>query len=278
MFGVMEISSLCDVGGGIGLWTREFIKMKGEKVDLSRIRCLDGSYVNRSHLLIPEECFVPTELENRIQLGDEKFDLVMTLEVAEHLSPERADSFVEDLTNLGDTILFSAAATGQGGTHHVNEEYMAYWVDKFSKRGYDLFDIIRPVIQNNHDVPFWYRQNVVVFVKRGSKNYGAISNVKVGPLIRVVCEEMYDRTLNYMNAFERERNDLRLKVDEIPDLNEKIGSLEADMVEKVRAIEELEKRVFELRAGKEQAESELADIKATRWYKFMSHFSRKKKQ
>ncbi|RMD82912.1 MAG: methyltransferase domain-containing protein, partial [Lentisphaerae bacterium] len=40
------------------------------------------------------------------------FDLVVSLEVAEHLPPERADSFVADLCARSGYVLFSAAVPG----------------------------------------------------------------------------------------------------------------------------------------------------------------------
>lgn len=55
-----------------------------------------------------------------------RFDLAMTIEVAEHLTPVRADSFVEDLTRLSDVVLFSAAIPAQGGINHVNEQWQSY--------------------------------------------------------------------------------------------------------------------------------------------------------
>ena len=55
-----------------------------------------------------------------------------------------ADTFVESLARHGDTILFSAAVPGQGGTHHVNEQWPSYWAEKFAKAGYGVYDVIRP--------------------------------------------------------------------------------------------------------------------------------------
>ena len=104
-------------------------------------------------------------MEEKINLG-KKFELVQTLEVAEHLSPERAESFVEDLTNLGDVVLFSAAILGQGGTNHVNEQMQSYWVEKFLQRDYVCIDCLRPQIWTNPQIDSYYRQNIFLYVKR----------------------------------------------------------------------------------------------------------------
>ena len=89
----------------------------------------------------------------------------MTLEVAEHLSPARADSFVEDLTKLSDVILFSAAIPAQGGTNHVNEQWQSYWAQKFSRLGYVAIDCIRPKVWEDTALDIHYRQNIFMYVK-----------------------------------------------------------------------------------------------------------------
>ena len=88
--------------------------------------------------------FIETQdLENNIQI-ESKFDLAITLEVAEHLSEIRADSFIDDLCALSDLILFSAAIPDQGGRHHINEQWQSYWEPKrFKQRGYHVYDIVR---------------------------------------------------------------------------------------------------------------------------------------
>ena len=55
------------------------------------------------------------------------FDLVVSLEVAEHLPKECADIFVDSLVRLGPIILFSAAIPQAGGTCHINEQWPEYW-------------------------------------------------------------------------------------------------------------------------------------------------------
>ena len=190
-----EIDSLCDIGCSVGVWGSEFLRIKGITEDQdAKLVCIDGDYVDRKMMLIPEKYFRPFNLENRIDLGEERFDLVMTLEVAEHLSPSRADSFVEDLTKLSDIVLFSAAVEGQGGTHHVNEQYMPYWVEKFEKLGYAPFDLVRPAIQFDLTIPWYYRQNMVVFVKKDTELYDRLVNEfhAYPPLQRMVCIECYE--------------------------------------------------------------------------------------
>ena len=151
--------TVVDVGCGVGTWLAFW-----KNIFNTEIYGLDGDYVDRAQLFIDEKNFYPTNLEERINL-EKRFDLAMTLEVAEHLSPARADSFVEDLTKLSDVILFSAAVPDQGGTNHVNEQWQSYWAKKFSRFGYVAIDCIRPEVWAREDVAFWYRQNILIYAK-----------------------------------------------------------------------------------------------------------------
>lgn len=68
--------------------------------------------------------------------GTGKFDLVYSIEVAEHIPAELSDNFVECMIGRSDLVIFSAAAPGQGGHGHINEQDQGYWRRKFEARGY----------------------------------------------------------------------------------------------------------------------------------------------
>lgn len=155
--------SVIDVGCGVGGWLAVWQNLMGKGGGI--IYGADGDYVDRSQLFIAEENFHPMNLEERITLN-RRFDLAMSLEVAEHLTPDRGDSFVEDLVNLSNVILFSAAIPKQGGTNHINEQWQSYWAQKFLQFGYVGIDCIRPKIWANDLIAWWYRQNVILYVYR----------------------------------------------------------------------------------------------------------------
>jgi 2-polyprenyl-3-methyl-5-hydroxy-6-metoxy-1,4-benzoquinol methylase len=75
--------SLVDVGCGIGTWLAEF-----EAAGIADVTGVDGDYVDRARLLIDRARFEPRDLSRPFEL-DRKFDLAMSLEVAEHLPPNR---------------------------------------------------------------------------------------------------------------------------------------------------------------------------------------------
>jgi len=65
-----------------------------------------------------------------------KFDLAICFEVAEHIEPEYTDIFLDNLCQVSNRILFSAAGPGQGGLHHHNCKEKCYWGYRFKNRGY----------------------------------------------------------------------------------------------------------------------------------------------
>ena len=158
---LLPVKSVVDVGCGVGPWAAEFLAN-----GVREVWGIDGDYVNRSQLRIPPDRFVARDLTKPLQFN-RTFDLAICLEVAEHLPESRAGSFVSDLTSLSPCVLFSAAIPGQGGTHHINLQYLPYWIDLFQRRGYKGIDPIRPRILGDPSVEWFYQQNTVMFVAEG---------------------------------------------------------------------------------------------------------------
>jgi len=152
--------SVIDVGCGIGTWLYIY-KTYGVK----NILGIDGHHVNENDLLIQKDEFKAVDLENVNSDDFKNFDLVNCLEVAEHISQQRADSFVTFLTSLSDVIVFSSAIPGQFGQNHKNEQYPDYWETKFNKIGYVYLDPFRKMFWNNPNIDWWYRQNLFLVLK-----------------------------------------------------------------------------------------------------------------
>jgi SAM-dependent methyltransferase len=152
-------ASVVDVGCGSGAWLKAF-----SESGVAQIRGVDGPWVKPDSLLIKPEVFQCQNLEDGFALG-ERFDLAVSLEVAEHLDNSFADEFVKQLTSLSDVVLFSAAIPHQGGTRHVNEQWQSWWASKFKDHDYLPLDYLRPKIWELEDVAFWFKQNLFLYVK-----------------------------------------------------------------------------------------------------------------
>jgi len=115
--------SVVDVGCGTGTWLSVF-----KRHGIEEICGIDGDYVERTNLEIPSKCFIAADLKQSVSMS-QKFDLVVSIEVAEHIPPQNANVYIESLVGLGPVILFSAAIPFQGGIEHVNEQWPDYWID-----------------------------------------------------------------------------------------------------------------------------------------------------
>jgi len=147
-----------DVGCGVGTWLAEFSRQ-----GVPEILGMDGSYVRRDMLQIPEARFRPANLSMPKSVSvTERFDLALSLEVAEHLPAEAADGFVALLTSLAPTVVFSAAIPFQGGVNHINEQWADYWISRFATHGYLPVDCLRPHFWDNQRVQLCYRQNMLL--------------------------------------------------------------------------------------------------------------------
>jgi SAM-dependent methyltransferase len=178
-------TSVLDLGCGVGPWLAAWREFGVEDI------CgVDGDYVDRGRLMIPAEAFIVADLGSPIDLG-RRFDLVMSVEVAEHIEPDRACTFVDNLIRHGDAVLFSAAIPGQYGTNHVNEQWPEYWIAHFEDRGYRMFDLLRGTLWDRADITPWYRQNCFLFAKGESAE--RLDKVPAPPRpFRVVHPEVFD--------------------------------------------------------------------------------------
>jgi len=155
-----EVASVADFGCARGIWLAAW-----QAAGVDAVCGVDGSYVDCARLRIPEQAFVSHDLAQPLDLG-RRFDLVQSLEVAEHLPPATSRGFVRTLTAHGSMVLFSAAPPGQGGADHINERPYGFWRDLFAAEGYAAFDCLRPKLAQDRELQPWYRFNVFLYVHR----------------------------------------------------------------------------------------------------------------
>lgn len=110
--------------------------------------------------------FLLADLTHPLELG-RLFDLVLCLEVAEHLPESSGDGLCATLAHhCAGTLVFTAAPPGQDGHDHINLKPHAYWVDRLVQQGF----VYQPQ-QTSHlqalwkggAVPAYYAANLMVF-------------------------------------------------------------------------------------------------------------------
>jgi SAM-dependent methyltransferase len=194
---VFNIDSVLDIGCGDGRWLRSF-----QDRGASLVRGVDGPWTDQNRLLIEKGDFTQHNLEKPLELA-QKFDLAMSMEVAEHVHREFADQFVANLTRHADLVFFGAAIPYQGGFRHVNEQWPSYWAEKFAAAGFRCFDLVRSPIWDRDDVFFWYKQNCLIYIKESRTDLIAqieacIGKLGVTPLpMDIVHPELYQSLASY---------------------------------------------------------------------------------
>ena len=152
----VEPRSVVDIGCGRGAWLKVFAEHGVE-----RLCGIDGS--SRDLTFLGEGVrFIEANLGSDFIIPG-VYDLAVCVEVAEHLPAARSRYLVEQLTAAAPLVAFSAAIPSQGGLGHINEQWPSYWCNLFEEQGFKLVDPIRPLIRNDASVPWWYRQNLMLF-------------------------------------------------------------------------------------------------------------------
>jgi SAM-dependent methyltransferase len=156
---LVALKSIVDVGCGTGLWLQT-----ARELGVEDVLGLDGEWVEPEALAIPPDRFRSVDLSAPGAL-ERRFDLALSLEVAEHLPPASAERFTAFLTSTAPIVAFSAAVPGQGGHAHLNEQWPSYWADLFSRQGYEVVDCLRELFWDDPRIDWWYAQNLLLFAE-----------------------------------------------------------------------------------------------------------------
>lgn len=138
LMGLVQPASVVDVGCGLGQWLLTF-----QDHGVPDFLGLDGDHVPREKLYITQDRFQAFDLRRGGHQGvGRRFDLAISLEVAEHIEPEFTDNFLDLLTSLSNIIAFSSAIPGQTGENHHNEQPPSYWAKRFRSRGFAMLNAV----------------------------------------------------------------------------------------------------------------------------------------
>jgi SAM-dependent methyltransferase len=152
--------AIFDVGCGLGNFINDFMNMGVNAVGTDGQWALDSK-----KLVCDKSSILVQDLNNPSVVIPGNTDVVLSLEVAEHLQTMSSDKFVDYLTSTGSLVIFSAATPWQGGQGHINEQLSTYWIDIFRSKGYLPSNYLRCILWENHEIFPWYRQNILVFYK-----------------------------------------------------------------------------------------------------------------
>ena len=118
----LDPKSVLDIGCGPGIYVDS---MRDRGIDAWGID-IDDRVHGKPHL----------KYQSLFDITDESADTVVCMEVAEHIDPELEDEVVNKVVStVGRTLIWTAAAVGQGGIGHINCKHKQQWADKLSAAG-----------------------------------------------------------------------------------------------------------------------------------------------
>lgn len=160
LFNFYKPNSLIDFGAGLGTWLQA-----AQELGVEHLQAIEGEWV-KPKVQNSNLNYTFHDMQKSYKT-EQKFDLAMSLEVAEHLSLERADSFIGDICQTANLVMFGAAMKHQGGQGHINEQNQSYWIKLFRIRNYECLDIFRTPFWFRNELEPWYIQNTFLFIKKG---------------------------------------------------------------------------------------------------------------
>jgi hypothetical protein len=176
----LKPSSLVDIGSGQGIWSQSFSEAMPS---LRYIYAIDLESDNISLLESHTKSGIPTvakvsqDLSRNQSLPDKVFDIGICVEVLEHLPKIAAELLMLEFGKKCKFLVFSAAITGQGGTHHINEQNLNYWSNKLAATGFVPLDVFRKEFREDARIPSYYSNSIALWV-----NVGYVDNVNIGIL------------------------------------------------------------------------------------------------
>lgn len=212
VFGILGVpNSFLDIGGGAGSWCAA-----AKNLGVQRVRLVDACPPNQVIPELSQEEQVQANLEEGIP-NQGQFDLVICIEVIEHLTDHAASRLIKQMTSFSNFILFSAAIPGQGGIGHISERLHEYWHNKFSQFKFDKYDVIRPMLISRSDISSIHRQNLFIYAKKECSHSLAD--------LPQICDDMeLIRAEHLKSLYHKEPIDLRTALGSIPNaLKRSIG-------------------------------------------------------
>jgi len=151
-----QAKTVVDFGCGLGDYAKAF------KADGYKVEAYDG---NPNTETLSDGIGKVLDLSKPFYLG-KKFDVVMSLEVGEHIPKEFEEQFIDNITKHAKKhLIISWAVIGQGGDGHVNCANNDYIIGQIVDRGFKHNAKDSQTIRNAATNASWFSYTIMVFDK-----------------------------------------------------------------------------------------------------------------
>jgi GT2 family glycosyltransferase/2-polyprenyl-3-methyl-5-hydroxy-6-metoxy-1,4-benzoquinol methylase len=155
-------------------------------------------------------CFCHSISEPLPEIYDRHYDLIVSIEVVEHLFPEDGIKAISNICNYSDVIIFSSSPDDFDNTTHYNTQQVEYWCREFASHSffrdfYHKATFICPwamVFTKRSifkDVTFEYELNRRIEMHKASSDFDAkINNVNLLTIEKDNLLKVKDNQLEYL--------------------------------------------------------------------------------
>jgi cyclopropane fatty-acyl-phospholipid synthase-like methyltransferase len=151
-----QAKTVVDFGCGMGDYAKAF------KADGYKVEAYDG---NPNTETLTGGIGKVLDLSKPFYLG-KKFDVVLSLEVGEHIPKEFEEQFIDNITKHAKKhLIISWAVVGQGGDGHVNCANNDYIIEQIVDRGFKHNAKDSQTIRNAATNASWFGYTIMVFDK-----------------------------------------------------------------------------------------------------------------
>jgi cyclopropane fatty-acyl-phospholipid synthase-like methyltransferase len=151
-----QAKTVVDFGCGLGDYAKAF------KADGYKVEAYDG---NPNTQTLTNGIGKVLDLSKPFYLG-KKFDVVLSLEVGEHIPKEFEEQFIDNITKHAKKhLIISWAVVGQGGDGHVNCANNDYIIWQIVDRGFKHNGKDSQTIRDSATNASWFSYTIMVFDK-----------------------------------------------------------------------------------------------------------------
>lgn len=125
-----SLKTMIDIGCGGG-FALDYFRDLGVEV-----KGVEGAYEAIEKNLVPSALLIHHDYENNgPYIPDQEFDLAWACEFVEHVQASCMKNFLETFKKAK-IVAITYASPGQGGHHHVNEQFEPYWIEAVESAGF----------------------------------------------------------------------------------------------------------------------------------------------
>ena len=150
-----EIDTVYDFGCGQGEYLRDLVK---SIPDVKAVGFEGNGTSTFYDNVVAQDLSVPFQIEPA--------DLVISIEVGEHIPKEFEQTFIDNISNHASKhIIMSWAIEGQPGLGHVNCQNNDYVIKQFADRGWKYSGVLSHNLRFLFPEGLWLRNTLMIFSK-----------------------------------------------------------------------------------------------------------------